>query len=69
MLKSLFVKIFQQNMSFNQRNLRGVPINVKLNHLDLSGTQRNSKHYQRAHVHIDIYVLYICDEICQNLSF
>ena len=31
MLRSLFVKIFQQNMSLNQRNLRGVPIDLKLN--------------------------------------
>ena len=55
MLKSLFLKIFQQNMSLNQRNLRGgVPIDLKLNNLDLE-TQRNSKHYRRAHVHIDIY--------------
>ena len=54
MLKSLFVKIFQQNMSLSQRNLRGLSIDVKLNNLDLM-TQRNSKHYRRDHVHIDIH--------------
>ena len=33
-------------------------------------TQRNSKHYRRAHVHIDIYIdLYIREGVCQNLSF
>ena len=37
MLRSSFVKIFQQNMNLNQRNLRGVPIDLKLNNLDLSG--------------------------------
>ena len=55
MLRSLFVKIFQQNMSLNQRNLRGVPIDLKSNNLDLSGNTTDSKHYRRAHVHIDIY--------------
>ena len=38
------------------------------------GTHRQgiSKHYRRAHVHIEIYchiVLYIRDGVCQNLSF
>ena len=55
MLKSLFVKIFQQNTSLNQRNLTGVPIDLKLNDLDQVETQQNSKHYRRAHVHINIY--------------
>ena len=71
MLRSSFVKIFQQNMNLNQRNLRGVPIDSKLNNLDLSGNtmEFKIKHYRRAHVHIDIYFLYIRGEICQNLSF
>ena len=43
MLRSLFVKIFQQNMSLNQRNLRGVPIDLKLNNLDLSGNTTEFK--------------------------
>ena len=58
MLRSLFVKIFQQNMSLNQRNLRGVPIDLKLNNLYLNGNTtefKTSVHYRRAHVHIDIY--------------
>ena len=43
MLRSLFVKIFQQNMSLNHRNLRGVPIDLKLNNLDLSGNTTEFK--------------------------
>ena len=43
MLRSLFVKIIQQNMSLNQRNLRGVPIDLKLNNLDLSGNTTEFK--------------------------
>ena len=43
MLRSLFVKIFQQNMSLNQRNLRGVPIDLELNNLDLSGNTTGFK--------------------------
>ena len=43
MLRSLFVKIFQQNMSLNQRNLRGVPMGLKLNNLDLSGNTTEFK--------------------------
>ena len=47
MLRSLFVKIFQQNMSLNQRNLRGVPIDLPrgypLNNLDLSGNTTEFK--------------------------
>ena len=57
-------------MSLIQWNLRGVSIDLKMNNLDLVETQRNSKHYRRAHVHIYIYcLLYIRDGICQNLSF
>ena len=70
MLRSLFVKIFQQNMGLNQRNLREVLIDLKLKSLDLGGNTTDSKHYRRAHVHIDIYIdLYIRDGICPNLSF
>ena len=43
MLRSLFVKIFQQNMSLNQRNLTGVPIDLKLNNLDLNGNTTEFK--------------------------
>ena len=43
MLRSLFVKIFQQSMSLNQRNLMGVPIDLKLNNLDLSGNTTEFK--------------------------
>ena len=48
MLKSLLVKIFQQNMSLSQRNLKrgGVTTDLKLS--NLHRTQWNSKHYQRA---------------------
>ena len=53
MLKNLFVKIFQQNMSLEQRNLRGVSIDLKLD--NLVEAQRNSKHNRRAHVYIDVY--------------
>ena len=57
-------------MSLNQRNLRGVPIDLKLDNLDLSGNTTEFKTYRRAHVHFDIYiVLYIRDGICPNLSF
>ena len=42
-LKKLFVKIFQQNMSLSQRNLRGVSIDLKLNNLDLSGNTTEFK--------------------------
>ena len=43
MLRSLFVKIFQQNMSLNLRKLSGVPIDLKLNNLDLSGNTTEFK--------------------------
>ena len=33
MLRSSFVKLFQQNMNLNPRNLKGVPIDLKLNNL------------------------------------
>ena len=56
MLRSLFVKIFQQNMSLNQRNLRGIPIDLKLNNLDLSGNTTEFKTLPTAPTFtIDIY--------------
>ena len=58
MLRSLFVKIFQQNMSLNQRNLRGVPIDLELNNLDLSGNTTEFKTLPtrpRSHGYIYIY--------------
>ena len=43
MLRSSFVKIFQQNMNLNQRNLRRVPIDLRVNNLDLSGNTTEFK--------------------------
>ena len=43
MLRNSFVKIFQQNMNLNQRNLKGVPIDLKLNNLVLSGNTAEFK--------------------------
>ena len=71
MLRSLFVKIFQQNMSLNQRNLRGVPIDLKLSNLDLSGNTTEFKTLRtcpRSHRY-NYIVVYIRGGICQNLSF
>ena len=70
MLRSSFVKIFQQNMNLNQRNLRGVPIDLKLNNLDLSGNTAEFKTLPtRPRSHRCILFYYIRGEICQNLSF
>ena len=71
MLRSLFVKIFQQNMSLNQRNLRGVPIDLKLNNLDLSGNTTEFKTLPKRprSYRYNYIVLYIRGGICQNLSF
>ena len=56
MLKSLLGKIFQQNMSLNQRNLRGgVPINLKLNNLDLSENTTEFKTLPTRPLHYFIY--------------
>ena len=59
MLRSLFVKIFQQNMSLNQRNLRGVPIDLKLNNSDISGNTMEFKTLPtrpRSHRYILFYI-------------
>ena len=59
MLRSSFVKIFQQNMNLNQRNLRGVPIDLKLNNLDLSGNTTEFKTLPtrpRSHRYILFYI-------------
>ena len=59
MLRSLFVEIFQQNMNLNQRNLRGVPIDLKLNNLDLSGNTPEFKTLPtrpRSHRYILFYI-------------
>ena len=59
MLRSLFVKIFQQNMSLNQRNLREVPVDLKFNNLDLSGNTTEFKTLPtrpRSHRYIFFYI-------------
>ena len=61
MLRSLFVKIFQQNMSLNQRSLRGggVPIDLNLSNLDLSGNTTEFKTLPprpRSHRYILFYI-------------
>ena len=58
-------------MSLNQRNLRGVPIDLKLNNLDLSGNTTEFKTLpMRPRSYRSIYVvLDIRDGIRQNLSF
>ena len=56
MSKNLLGKIFQQNMSLNQRNLRGVPINLKLNNLDLSGNTTEFKTLPTRPLHYFIYL-------------
>ena len=59
MLRSLLVKIFQQNMSLNLRNLRGIPIDLKLNNLDLSGNTTEFKTLPtrpRSHRYILFYI-------------
>ena len=69
-LRSLFVKIFQQNMSLNQRNLRGVPIDIKLNNLDLSGNTTEFKTLPtrpRSHRYILFYIFAV--ESVKNCRF
>ena len=73
MLKSLFCEdISVEYELLNQRNLRGVSIDLKLNNLDLSRNTTELKTLPtrpRAHRYDDIYIdLYIRDRICQNLS-
>ena len=72
MLESLFVKIFQQDMSLSQRNLiKGVPIDLKLNKLELSGntTEFITLPTDEPTLTSIYIVLCIRDGICQNLSF
>ena len=73
MLRSLFVKIFQQNMSFNQRNLREVPIDLKLNNLDLSGNATKFKTLPtrpRSHRYILFYIFAVESvKICRFKTF
>ena len=73
MLRSLFVKIFQQNMSFNQRNLREVPIDLKLNNLDLSGNTTEFKTLPtcpRSHRYILFYIFAVESvKICRFKTF
>ena len=51
MLKSLFCEEISVKYEFkSERNLREVLIDLKLNNLDLSETQRNSKHHRSARI-------------------
>ena len=55
---------------FESEKFKGVSIDLKLNNLDLSENTTEFKTlptHPRSHRHI--YVLYIRDGICQNLSF
>ena len=73
MLRSLLVKIFQQNMSFNRRNLREVPIDLKLNNLDLSGNTTEFKTLPtrpRSHRYILFYIFAVESvKICRFKTF
>ena len=74
MLRSLLVWIFQQNMSLNQRNLRGVLIDLKLNNLDLSGNITEFKTLPtrpRSHRYILFYIFAvdISVKICRFKTF
>ena len=74
MLKSLFCEVISVEYEFNSVKFKGGSIDLKMNNLDLRGNTTefktiDSKHYRRAHVHIDYIDLYIRDGICQNLSF
>ena len=65
--------IFQQNMSLNQRNLRGVPIDLKLNNLDLSGNTTEFKTLPtrpRSHRYILFYIFAVESvKICHFKTF
>ena len=67
------MKIFQQNMSLNQRNLRGVPIDLKLNNLDLSGNTTEFKTLPtrpRSHRYILFYIFAVESvKICRFKTF
>ena len=73
MLKSLFVKIFQQNMSLSQRNLRRVSIDLKQNNLDLCGNTTEFKTLPtcpRSHRYILFYIFAIESvKICRFKTF
>ena len=73
MLRSLFVKVFQQNMNLNQRNLRRVPIDLKLNNLDLSGNTTEFKTLptrQHSHRYILFYIFAVKSvKICRFKTF
>ena len=69
MSKNLFCEDISVEYEFKSVKFKGVVDRLIMNNLGLSGnTVMYSKHYRRAHVHIDID-LYIRDGICQNLSF
>ena len=67
------MEIFQQNMSLNQRNLRGVPIDLKLNNLDLSGNTTEFKTLPtrpRSHRYILFYIFAVESvKICRFKTF
>ena len=68
------MKIFQQNMSLNQRNLRGVPIDLKLNNLDLSGNTTEFKTLPtrpRSHRYILLFYIFAVEfvKICRFKTF
>ena len=67
------MKIFQQNMSLSQRNLRGISIDLKLNNLDLSGNTTEFKALQtrpRSHRYILFYKFAMESvEICRFKTF
>ena len=73
MLRSSFVEIFQQNMNLNQRNLRGLPIDLKLNNLDLSGNTPEFKTLPtrpRSHRYILFYIFPVKSvKICRFKTF
>ena len=75
-LRSSFVEIFQQNMNLNQRNLRGVPIDLKLNNLDLSGNTPEFKTIKtlptrpRSHRYMLFYIFAVKSvKICRFKTF
>ena len=67
------MKIFQRNMNLNQRNLRGISIDLKLNNLDLSGNTTEFKALQtrpRSHRNILFYIFAMESvEICRSKTF
>ena len=55
MLKNLFCEDISVEYEFKSVKFKGVVDRLIMNNLDLSGYITDSKHYRRAHVHIDIY--------------